>query len=82
MANKKECLEKAVGQLKVSKEIEERYEIKQECTQRHAVVIFKAGKFSGCAYYGVGGQYTLDDWRFIIELGKKILDIAKCKGAQ
>jgi hypothetical protein len=51
-------------------------------SMRHAVIIFSRKnpgpwEFEHCKYYGVGFKYTVDDWKFMHDLSRVVLDLGK-----
>ena len=51
-------------------------------SMRHAVITFSrkdAGNWEldGCKYYGVSVKYSVDDWQFMHDLSRVVLDLGK-----
>ncbi len=44
---------------------------------KYAEIRFVNGEFQECGFGTSSHIYTLDDWRFLVEVGKKIIELQK-----
>lgn len=70
-------MEKKKIVLETKKEVEETTILteKNAVVHRKANIHIKDGKFIGCIFSGLSNQYTLGDWKFLIAVGNKIIEI-------
>jgi len=69
-------------ELECRKHVEEIYQLAEDKVHgghRSATIRIIDGKFATCAFAGISAVYTLDDWKFIVELGKKVVELSEEK---
>jgi len=69
-------------ELECRKHVEEIYNLMENKSlggHRSATIRIIDGKFAACAFAGVSATYTLGDWIFLVEVGKKVIELSEAK---